>query len=539
LPPEEQAFYEDISLVGLPHEIRAYQSTTPETSEAFLRTFWLRKDPFKTSGGAMRRAEHYRRVWYARTFFGKKKFPYDRRGEVYIRYGEPDFQSAWNDLNAQIPLDVQRVQEKMAYQLYGEKSLSMTFVGPVYPIRTEQVSETSYSNSAYATTSQPLQTMDEASLGLERYKPISISGDWSSVPWSVWIYTDIDGGMEVSFTDDFHSGIYEFAPAPTLSGNDIRELNMQRDGPMRKMINQINMHSPAALIARIASKEPERYNFAALEPMDFYYEALSFRGENGTVDVQVNIGLPIDKVARPEDIDTTVVIERRVALIDGRAGKLAKRRDDLAIPISDESRSSNLMAMDRVDLQVTSGVYELAVEAWRKNTDMLQVYRQTVDLPNYHSDRLMLSDLQIAQRIVEIAEGAGSVFQRGTLDILPAPARTFREGEPLFVYFEIYNLSRDDFGNTRYEVSYEVRATASTDASGFTLMPRIRNRSGEAIEVRYEQIGTEESVADFVELDLGKANPGRYELRMVVKDLNNEKEATRESIFKISAPARR
>ncbi len=539
LTPEEQAHFEDISLVGLSHEVRAYRTTTTETREAFLRNFWLRKDPFKSSAGAMRRAEHYRRVWYARTFFGKKRFPYDRRGEIYIRYGEPDFRSSWRELNAQMPLNVQRVQERMAHQLYGNRALALTFVGPVYPIRSAQASENTWRNSEVRATSQPIQTIDEAAVGLERYKPITSSGDWSAVPWAVWIYVDIDGGIEIAFTDEFNTGNFDYAPEPVMGPEDINEYNMQsRGGPFRNMVNRLNAMAPAARMTRVASKEPERYAFEALEPLDYYYEALSFRGLDGKTELQLNIGLPIDNVARREDIDTTVVVNRRVALVDSRKGRLHKRSDDLAVPVTDANLGRSLLALDRVDIAAAPGVYQLAVEAWRKKTDMLQVYQQTLELPDYRGGELMMSDIQIAQNVVEAREGTNQKFVRQGWDILPAPSRTFYVGKSVFVYFEVYNLERDAFGNTRYEVTFEVISKSTSDRSPRTFLPRIR-KDGESIEVRYEQTGTETSVSDFVELDLGQADPGRYSLHMTVKDMNADRNIKRDSIFRIASPPRR
>ena len=539
LNPEEQALFEDISLVGLSREVRAYRTTTAETREAFLRNFWLRKDPFKSSAGAMRRAEHYRRVWYARTFFGKKKYPYDRRGEIYIRYGEPDFRSSWRELNAQMPLKVQRVQERMAHQIYGNKALALTFVGPVYPIRSVQASENTWRNSEVRATSQPIQTIDEAAVGLERYKPITSSGDWSAVPWAVWIYADIDGGIEIALTDEFNTGNFDYAPEPVLGPEDINEYNMQsRGGPFRNMVNRLNALSPAARMTRVASKEPERYAFEALEPLDYYYESLSFRGIDGKTELQLNIGLPIDNVARPEDIDTTIVVNRRVALVDSRKGRLHKRSDDLAVPVTDANLGRSLLALDRVDIAAAPGVYQLAVEAWRKKTDMLQVYQQTLELPDYRGGELMMSDIQIAQNVEEAREGSNSKFVRKGWDILPAPSRTFHVGKSVFVYFEVYNLERDAFGNTRYEVTFEVISKSTSDKSPRTFLPRIR-KDGESIEVRYEQVGTATSVSDFVELDLGQADPGRYSLHMTVKDLNGDRNIKRDSIFRIASPPRR
>ena len=118
----------------------------------------------------------------------------------------------------------------------------------------------------------------------------------------------------------------------------------------------------------------------------------------------------------------------------------------------------------------------------------------------------MLSDIQIAKRITEASEASDSTFVRGKWNILPWPPVAFLATEPLFVYFEIYNLTRDEFGATRYEIAYEVQTRA--DAAGSilsTILPGIRKKTGETIEVRFEQTGTEPSVYDYVELDIAGA----------------------------------
>ena len=526
LEPEERDLYEDISLAGLSREVRAYRSTPPKAREAFLENFWLRKDPFKTSGGAMRRAEHYRRVWYARTFYGEKKWPWDRRGEVYIRYGEPNYRSSWRDINARVPLEIQRIQEMMAYQLYGSRAVEVTFVGPVFPIRTER----------QRGTQNPSSEGGGDAIGLSGWKPVTTDSDWSSVPWEVWIYTGVGDGLEIAFTDEFHSGIYKFAPIPTLDPEDFERYDAE--GSALQMIQRLTEFAPAARLASVAGREPERYDLSALEPLDFYYEPLTFRGENGRTDLQVNIAIPIDNVALPGDIDTTIIVERRVALLDNRSAEVRKAKQDLAVPISDGRRGRSLLAMDRLDLTAAPGEYELAVQAWRRDTEMLQVYRQGVVLPDYSGADLMLSDLQVAQRVTEAGTMPDSTFSRGKWNILPAPSRTFYVGDPLFVYFEIYNLVRDTFGATRYEVAYEVRTTVSGEMPKTSFMARIRKGDKESVEVSYEQIGAEPWVSDYVELDVGRLRPGRYILRMNVKDLNSEQAASREGIFLIANRSR-
>ena len=519
LDPEEQTLYQDISLVGTPAEVRAFRLTPEGRRPAFLERFWLQKDPFKTSGGAMRKAEHYRRIWNARNSYGKK-WPWDRRGEVYIRYGEPEFRSTSRNLNAQTPLEVQRIQEMMAHQLWGETALDETFVGPVYPIRTQR----SFGGSSDAFDN----------VGLSRWKPVTAGSNWSVVPWEVWVYTQIGNGLEITFTDEFLSGNFDYAPIPSLDEEDLQVYEASGQSYMQ-LIQRLNEYAPATRMATLATTEPEQYSLETLEPLDFYYERLSFRGKNGKTHLQINVGLPIDNVALPTDPDTTVIVERRTALVYPRAIRSDKTKHSLSVPILDSNRDRGLIALSRVDLEAPPGEYELSVEAWRQNTDRVGVYREPgLALPNYHANRLMLSDIQIARKITEAGETVDSTFVRGKWNIRPAPSASFAPGAPLFVYFEIYNLAKDEFGATRYQISYEVQAREAGSISIIPLLAKLGGiKKAETIGFSFEQIGTEPTVSDYLELDLASIKPGRYILKMTVKDLNTDQTATRESVFRI------
>ena len=69
---------------------------------------------------------------------------------------------------------------------------------------------------------------------------------------------------------------------------------------------------------------------------------------------------------------------------------------------------------------------------------------------------LALSDLELAGQIVEVGEQAGK-FQKGDLRVVPLPSKIFAKGQPVYLYYEVYNLSRDAFGQTRYRVEYRLK----------------------------------------------------------------------------------
>lgn len=523
LPDEEAELYDDITYVGLRREIQAYRTVPESARDAFLEQFWMRRDPFKTSGGAMRRAEHYRRVWYARRTFGEKKWPWDRRGEVYIRYGNPDYRSTSKDLNVMVPPAAQQVQDLMAARLYGSDAVDHTFVGPVYPIR--------HQTDAGLALSNPLVDSGEL-LGLQGWKPVTAGSDWSTVPWESWIYTDVGGGIEISFTDEFLSGNYDYAPIPTLSEDDMTRLELTTGSPLA-FISRITEFAPASLVARVASEEPERYDLALLEPLHFYYEALAYRGEAGRTDLQVNIALPIDNVAVPEDEDTTVVVERRVVLLRGNR-EIDRSVENLGVGINATNRDLGLLAVERVNLPVEPGEYELRVQATRRGTNRVQVYGQALELTDFHQPTLSLSDLQIAQYIAEATPNSASKFVRNGWDIRPAPARSFPQGDPIFVYYEIYNLRRNEFGQTRYKIGYEVEARTQEGRIKIPFLAKLRRKGGETVGFEFEQTGSSETETDYFELDLAEAKPGRYELRMRVTDLETGEETSRVGFFAVT-----
>ncbi|MDP6040911.1 MAG: tetratricopeptide repeat protein, partial [Candidatus Latescibacteria bacterium] len=521
LPEEEQPLFDDISYIGSKAEGRAYRLSSASDDktqrERFLTRFWLQKDRFKTSGGALRRAEHYRRVWHARTHYGKK-WPWDRRGEIYIRYGEPDYRSTSRDLNAIVPLDVQRIQEQRAYALYGDVGIEANFVGPVYPIRTLK--------------DGGLGEVFQGDIGFSKFRPVTTTTGFTAVPWEVWIYKNLGNGAEFTFTDEFLGGNFDFAPVPSLTEEDLSRAEASGRSYM-SVLQRLNEFNSATMAQSLAATEPEHYSIETLEPLNFYFDALTFKGPEGETELQVTFALPLDNIALPTDPDTTVVVERRTSLIYPRALDHQKTKHALAIDIKDSNRDRGLQALSGVSHIAPPGEYELAVEAWRQHSNRVGAYEQpNLELPDYHNkNRLMMSDVQVASRIVSATEAPDTSFVRGDLYIQPQPSATFIPGMSMYVYFEIYNLKRDEFGQTRYTISYEVQQRRDAGFSLIPLLAKLGKKNAEAVELSFEQVGTDPDENTYLEMPLTNLTPGRYNLRLTITDSNHEQSETKDAVF--------
>ncbi len=71
-------------------EIARYSLLSPEDRRETFRTVWASLDPTPTTERNERKEEHYRRLAYARRYFAREGSPpWDKRGELMIRYGSP------------------------------------------------------------------------------------------------------------------------------------------------------------------------------------------------------------------------------------------------------------------------------------------------------------------------------------------------------------------------------------------------------------------------------------------------------------------
>ncbi|MCY3871595.1 MAG: GWxTD domain-containing protein, partial [Gemmatimonadetes bacterium] len=96
--------------------------------------------------------------------------------------------------------------------------------------------------------------------------------------------------------------------------------------------------------------------------------------------------------------------------------------------------------------------YHFSIEFMDQTSGLIGVARDektfVYNQETFHlSDLLVGSDIQAKKALPE---------SRDDLLITPNPVRTFSPSEPVFIYLELYDLQRDDFGSTQYEISYTI-----------------------------------------------------------------------------------
>ncbi len=588
LEQEQQSLYFDIGLIASPEELAEYEQTSGAARKAFLERFWNVRDPDIGTPVNERLLEHYRRVWYAIMQFSEGKDPWDRRGEVYIRFGEPDHVTSSHNFNAKQDLSVLRVKERLATQLYGTQAIGASFMGPVFPVRNfslqrdilgfesassdfgiegerdaftggdpdgadsnlRQMTTTEGSRDGGSSTdrSDPEgpsagRTIGEAGdIGQSApenlvfgpapsrintdifagsgFNPVLAAGaDLGSTPWASWIYLNIDGGIEISFTDEFNSRIFDFTPVPNAP-----DLNVEQITRFRRFSPEKVFHQAVALAPDFYAPEYGQ------TPYDFHYTLADFKGADGKSVLEIYYGIPCAATNYLAEHNVTqVAVRRQLALLSSLSGKVYRKTAEVFYKRPGNRTGPDVVLPDVVRLEVPPGVYRLEVKARDRMTGRLGIYRQQVVVESYHKEGLRVSDLELAYNVSEAAANLGKFGKHG-LNVVPMPSRTYGTGQNVFVYYEIYNLKKDNFGQTQYRVEYTMGPKSGGVLS--RLAQTLRGRSNKTeVAVGYEQLGFQDSEVAYTELELGEAWSGRHYLTVEVTDLNSGKSFVKETTF--------
>ena len=555
---DERAYYNDLSLIATDAELEALESISEDERSAFLTRFWESREGALMLGGDARQMEHYRRVWYARTFFGRKDQPWDRRGEVYIRYGEPDYRSRSGSENPIPGVAVQNFKMRKIDELFGRTfeykaqepgrySLPQVMPGKSWTPGTPSMIE-------YDEDGEEIEIdLDQIPLsewlwevkgnfrtvhlnippglwrGIEPVVPIDRSSDGSTmVPWESWVYLNIGDGLEFVFTDRYMSGSWDFPLQPNTIWH--ASLGMHT-----------TLNSPSYQLMQTVSELPEYFDIPpGVKLLEFYYDAVSFRGENERSSLEVYFGIPPEQISL-ENVDEQVVrmtVERTIVLADAKGDSIYHKKDELVFEGEVAKNQGGGLFVELASLDVPPGHYTLGVKLADRVSGRWGMYRQQVEIPTFE-DSLAVSEIEMAWNISETSQTSqASKFTKGELVVIPSPTRSFNLHRDANLYYEVYNLKLNEFGQAKYRVTYTIHpnVVGSTTVASVVIGGLRRLFAGAKkpeFTISYERVvnATEEPV--FFALETGSLKPGLKMVEVAIDDLNSGQRVNRQAVFNV------
>ena len=470
---ERQAF-DNIEYILPEGEVESYK----DDPIAYVSRFWTSKDPRYLTPFNERRLEHFARLVYVDLLYDSKDLKLrgweTQRGQILIRYG--------------VPLsDVVIMPQNTS--MSAKRVLEMAMAGPTdaEELQQERIS---------ATDQSALQTR----ILLDRGSGFDMAAEANS--FNVWDY----GDFRFVFEDPFRNGEYRlYSPSATevAAGVD-------------PWINDYTIR-----IKETFRKVPERYEYEAPgRQIEIPYLVTIFKGDGEEADLYVHYGIPITAENDPNsminvtaNVGAFLISEDRDILVERRRTVYGLRNAQIM-----EFKDTNLW-VDTQEMQAPSGNHEVSMEFETASGATVAVQRRNIEVPRFTEERLTLSDMMLAYQIEESDEktpASASDITRYGLSITPAPWSVFSATQPIYLYFEIYNLELNQAGQT----DYEMEALLIPKDKGRGLGRLVRNIFGGTGGVSVTVPGAGDSLNDaqYLILDAANQETGLYTLVLRVRD---------------------
>ncbi len=434
---------------------------------SFASKFWTSKDPRYLTPYNERKLEHYSRLVYADLLYGapalKKKGWETQRGRIVVRYGPP----------------------KVDLVLTGgfEAILDQVFAGGIRDNITEQTDDnnTGISQNQFQTSKFDRQVLENNT-------------------FNIWDY----GEFRFIFEDPFRN-------------NEYRLYSPSAD----KFLSQGNVKDYDYVLKAEETyrKTPEVYEYEAPgRQVQIPYLVKTFKGEGGT-DVYVHYGIPVNDYD-PEQAQLDVNISTGSFLIsEDREILVERRRKIYGLKTSQIAKfeEANLWT-DTQKMLAPPGKHQVSVEFETDGAGTVAVQRRDVVVPDYSEGKLAVSDVILSYAINETEDGkplGPSDIVRHGFSISPAPWSVVEGDDPIYLYFETYNLEM-----SAGKSSYEVEAVLAPKDLSTGVKKVFKNIFGKekGVSVQYEREGSVANENEFLIMDASEQAPGLYSITLKVTD---------------------
>jgi hypothetical protein len=254
------------------------------------------------------------------------------------------------------------------------------------------------------------------------------------------------------------------------------------------------------------------------DALDIPLNVLTFKGEAGKSLVELYYGIDGTQV----DIEKTSTEIRLnmssfLGVYDEEWHEVSRENNQhiksLGNISEEEWSESSIVSMH--NFNVLPGTYNIEFHLNDNISGRLGVFKGSLDVVNYHTDSLMLSDVVLAREIIPGDESTG--FKKGDISFDPHMFYDFSQNKVIGIYFEVYNLSTSSDDLTNFELSYTFQPEGANEEPGF--FESLLSGEEGIITLTHTIQGYDQDEKIFYNLDTRNIDTGEYELIINVEDL--------------------
>ncbi|MFQ5603039.1 MAG: GWxTD domain-containing protein [bacterium] len=252
--------------------------------------------------------------------------------------------------------------------------------------------------------------------------------------------------------------------------------------------------------------------------LELFYHVANFKGANGKVRTEIFYGIPTHQFKTKKHASSnSVEIEYGAAFINTQLHEQTSSFEQISFDFEDSVNNHHDIFLYHDQFELVPGQYDVSFYARQNQRSRLGGYNFQTSIPQFSVNQLEMSDLVLAYKIQ--TESTHPLTSRRQVSILANPTQTFELTEPVFVYFEIYNLVKDPSGQTSFEIENEiaqVKKKKNLLQKVFRISPDGRKN---LISIKESLQSELANMVEFVGYDVNNLKKGEYELKIKITDL--------------------
>ena len=256
--------------------------------------------------------------------------------------------------------------------------------------------------------------------------------------------------------------------------------------------------------------------------LKFICRPAQFRGDSGRTMVELAYAVSLDDPEMEEKVKShhTFNFQTDLVLLDSLKRRALHAHDQRQFVYLDE-KDYNMHYIGEEKNEVQSGDYKMTFQVLETSVNRGDFKTESLDVRDFRGKDLMVSDLKFSRDAGYLGEEPGT--KKELFSTQPYPFFEIKKNEPIYLYFEIYNLMMSPEERSRYRISLNVerkRTTGEFFALPITSIGKFFSR-GELreIETVYTRDGESQTGVECINLDLSGLENGHSRLTVTVEDL--------------------
>jgi GWxTD domain-containing protein len=464
--------FENLKYIITDRELEQFRSLSSDRQKrSFFHAFWRLRDPMPATALNYRLIEHFRRYIHA-----EEEFEY---------YG---FRTGFSN-----PDRTKVLKQPRAFYLnreFNDKGLIFLRQGP--PDKIER-------------------TMGN----LSSFGPTTVD------PHEAWLYGATENEPQRIFHFARHnttSNNWRLTPLPGdpdlldrdmlehLAMYDMRYFRLQQGNPLEamKLVSELQVDAEQA-VAEALTTDRHVWEKGTLE-FQVPHSIDAFRSSRGRTLVDVSYAIPFSPLRQAAGSGPLkMLVEAGISTTSPDGRMLGSRLDTLDLMLTPDGKGSYIGLFRQL---VVPDSMRLTVHVRALSVPAVGIWTENLRIPSFAGQEFMLSDLQLL-----LPASTGPSLEIDGVKVVQSPFNAYPKEKPLFAYLQIYNLVRDMYGKASYNIEYSL--APRDDPAESTLLAEVKRDL------------TDDSRAEFQQLDVSKVTAGTYILTVSVADKKRVQTLTR------------